>query len=345
VGLGDVLGQDFAISSLRSALRSGKVATAYLLHGPAGVGKRKAALAFAKALNCSQASGEACDVCLNCRRVDRGTHPDVVTVGVLPGKTRLLIEQVKEIEHELSLAPFEARKRVYIIDQVELMSPEATGAVLKTLEEPPANTVFLLLTEQPATLAPTIVSRCQSLRFTPLSKERVQTILEKNGISREVAAIASRFAQGSVERALSFEHNAFLERRRQLVDLYYSASVDDITSLSEAVSEVVGNKGRDVPSKESRKRRVSQTLEIMLSWCRDVLMARCGSPQTLFANEDMADEIKEEASRVSRHQAQELLQAALAAVRRVERNVAPEAALQAMFLHLARVRAGRALQV
>lgn len=340
MALGDVLGQDFAISSLRSALRCGKVATAYLFHGPAGVGKRTTALAFAKALNCAQASEDACDTCPTCRRIERGIHPDVITVALLPGKTRLLIEQIKEIERELMFAPFEARRRVIILDQVELMSPEATGAILKTLEEPPEYTVFLLLAERPAALPPTILSRCQSLRFAPMKVGTIQSLLEKKGLSPPAARLASRLAQGSMERALTIDHEDFLQRRHRLVELYYEASPSDIASLSEGASELVGEKGRHAAAKERRKRRVSDTLEIMLSWCRDILLARCGAFEGLLVNEDMADEIREEASRLSHDQAQELVQAALAAFRRVERNVAPEAAVEAMLLHLAAVRAG-----
>lgn len=343
--LGDVKEQDFAVSSLRRALRFGKVATAYLLHGPAGVGKRTTALAFAKALNCAQASDDACGECPACRRIERGIHPDVTTVGLLPGRTRLLIEQIKEIERELVLAPFEARRRVYILEQVELMSPEATGAILKTLEEPPRDTVFMLLTDRPAVLAPTIVSRCQSLRFAPLKADTIQFLLEKNGMAPEMALVISRLAQGSMERALGIDQEDFLQRRRRLAELYCETSPGDIVGLHEAISELLGKKGRNVRAKENRKQKASETLEIMLSWCRDILLARCGASETLFVNNDMADEIREEASHVSYQQAQELVRAALDAVRRVERNVAPEAAVQAMFLRLSSIRASGELPV
>ncbi len=337
--LGDIVGQDFAVSSLRSALRSGKVATAYLFHGPAGVGKRTTALTFAKALNCIQSAEDACEKCSSCRRIERGTHPDVLTVGLLAGKTRLLIEQIKEVERELMFAPYEAGRRVVIVEQAELMSPEAAGAILKTLEEPPEGTVFLLLTERPAALAPTILSRCQSLRFAPLRPETIQTFLEESGASPPLAKLASRFAQGSLERALGIDHEDFLQRRKRLLELFREASLNNIAHLSEATTELVSQRGRDAAAKERRRQKVGETLEIMLSLCRDILLARDGASRELLVNEDLADEIGAEAARLSLEQAQDMVQAALSAARRVERNVAPEGAFEAMLLQLAAVRA------
>ena len=340
MSLADVPGQEFAVLSLRNAIRSGKVATAYLFHGPQGVGKRTTALAFAKALNCAQQLDDACDACSTCRRIDRGVHPDVTLVGLLPGKTRLLIEQIKEIEHKLVFAPFEARRRVFIIDEADFMSPEATGAILKTLEEPPEQTVFVLIAENQAMLPPTIISRCQSLRFSPLKAEAIRSLLEKRGMPPAASRLASRLAQGSMERALSIGQGDFLERRHRLVELYFSTSPNDIGALCGAAAELVGEKGRHAEGKERRRRKLDDILEIMLGWCRDILVARCGGPQGLFVNEDLSEEIRKESSRLSHEQAQELVKAALEAFRRAERNVLPEACIEAMFLRLSAVRSG-----
>jgi DNA polymerase III delta' subunit len=164
----DVLGQDRVIAQLRAAIARGRVHHAYLFTGAAGSGKRATALAFASALNCFTAPGEGCDECDACSRIATGIHPDVVTLEREGAAQIIPIESVRQnVIARVGLPPHEARMRVFIIDEATALQGASANALLKTLEEPPARTMFILATTAPDQLLPTIRSRCQRKHFAP----------------------------------------------------------------------------------------------------------------------------------------------------------------------------------
>jgi DNA polymerase III subunit delta' len=165
--LGDLQGQDRVIAILRAAIGGGRVHHAYLFTGPPGAGKRDAALALASALNCLEAPGEGCDRCAACDRIAQGLHPDVVTMAREGAAQIVPIETVRDVITRTALPPHEARVRVFIVDEANALQGAAANAMLKTLEEPPRNTMFILSTMAPDQLLPTIRSRCQRVSFAP----------------------------------------------------------------------------------------------------------------------------------------------------------------------------------
>ena len=166
----DIVGQDLALAILRRALVT-EAAHAYLFAGPLGVGKSEAAVEFAAGLICADGGCGDCDAC---RRVRDGIHPDVETVA--PEGTNILIDQVRAVNEDVVLRPFEATVRVYIVLAAETMNKEAANAVLKTLEEPPPHAHFILVSSYPEQLLPTIVSRCQRVPFGPHAGSRDRAI-------------------------------------------------------------------------------------------------------------------------------------------------------------------------
>lgn len=199
-----IRGQDAAIRSLRGAVRSGRVGGAYLFAGPLGVGKRTAARAFAAALLCeAPADGEACGRCRACGKVARGSQPDLLTVDVEEGKKEISVDQVRaEIVAHMKYSPYEARRRVVLISAADDLSASAANSLLKSMEEPGANTHFVLVSSEAHRLLPTIRSRCQEVRFAPLTDETVVEILVSRGTPEDDARRAALFAGGSVGRAL-----------------------------------------------------------------------------------------------------------------------------------------------
>jgi DNA polymerase III subunit delta' len=166
--LSDIRGQDRAVARLRAALTSGRVPHAYLLTGPPGAGKRACALALASALNCLHAPQEGCDLCDACAKIAQGIHPDVVTLEREGAAQIVPIESIRQnVISRIGLAPHEARVRVFVIDEATALQPAAANALLKTLEEPPARTMFVLATVAPDQLLPTIRSRCQRVALVP----------------------------------------------------------------------------------------------------------------------------------------------------------------------------------
>ena len=168
--LADIRGQDRAIARLRAALAAGRVHHAYLFTGPPGAGKRATALALASALNCLRAPGEGCDDCDACARIAAGIHPDVVTLEREGAAQIVPIESVRnQVIARVGFPPHEAKVRVFLIDEASALQPAAANSLLKTLEEPPARTMFVLGTVAPDQLLPTIRSRCQRVAFGPVA--------------------------------------------------------------------------------------------------------------------------------------------------------------------------------
>ncbi|HNU75334.1 MAG TPA: DNA polymerase III subunit delta', partial [Deltaproteobacteria bacterium] len=164
----NIVGHESLIGTLRTFVLTGKLPHALLFAGPAGVGKTMVAREFFKAVNCLDSPGDACDACRSCVKMDSGSHPDFIMVGPSDNRTVITIEHIRGVISEVSLKPFEARFRFVVIEPAERMNNPAANALLKTLEEPPGATLIVLVTHNPILLLPTIVSRCQVLRFTPL---------------------------------------------------------------------------------------------------------------------------------------------------------------------------------
>src|SRR5918995_2067430 len=189
-----------------------------LFAGPEGVGKRLTALALAEALNCerpiaSTDAHDACGECSACKRIARGVHADVLVVE--PGDSgSIKIEQVRDVIDRAGYRPFEGRRRVVIVDQADALGANAQDAILKTLEEPPPASVFVLITDRPDMLLPTVRSRCQRLRFGPLSPAEVAAVLVRDhAMSATEAHAAAAAAGGSIGRAMDGNAEDVLEAR------------------------------------------------------------------------------------------------------------------------------------
>ncbi|MGH9310373.1 MAG: DNA polymerase III subunit delta' [Vicinamibacterales bacterium] len=189
--------------------------------GPDGIGKRRAALSLAQLLNCasppieatSDPMPDACGHCAACRRIARGVYADVMMIE--PGETgSIKVDQVRVAIERSGYRPFEGRRRIVIIDEADAMVPEAQNAMLKTLEEPPAASTFVLVTSRPDMLLPTVLSRCQRLRFGPLAAEEVAAVLKRDhGFEEKNAYAAALLADGSIGRALEGDTEAYTGAR------------------------------------------------------------------------------------------------------------------------------------
>lgn len=224
--LSDILGQQKAVNYLQKLVTQDRVPGALLFAGPDGVGKKKTALEFAKALNCedffSRSNGEACGVCPSCQAIDKGTHPDVTLVDFVY-QARLTLKASadeedleKEIEKQQHLSVDTVRNvaaksqqkavgsgwKVLIIDKAQTMQAAAANALLKFIEEPPAKTVWILITSKRATMLPTILSRCQPVLFAPLEEQEVARLLQTYAPDTAQPTRAARYSGGSVSGAL-----------------------------------------------------------------------------------------------------------------------------------------------
>ncbi|PIZ12445.1 MAG: DNA polymerase III subunit delta' [Elusimicrobia bacterium CG_4_10_14_0_8_um_filter_37_32] len=243
-----MLGQQKAVLSLQAQLRTNRIAQAYLFAGPEGVGRKKTAIEVAKALNCRDKEQiEPCDECPSCRKIDKNIHPDVHLIdfawqaGLLEEKpeqqTQIKIDVIREIQREISLKRFEGNYKVFIIDQAEKMSQSAMNCLLKTLEEPPENSLLILVTTSQDMLTQTIISRCQIIKFNRLMDSVVHKILtEKFNLSTNLDRI-TKFANGSVAKASSED---FIEKTEFVNELWsgLKSKEDDTINLLELSKKI-----------------------------------------------------------------------------------------------------------
>ena len=233
----EVVGQDFIVKTLLNAIKNDRIAHAYLFAGPRGTGKTTVAKLFAKAINCSNFNGESCDECENCKAYLDGNHPDIIEMDAASNNG---VDEIREIIEQVPYAPLVGKYKVYIIDEVHMLSTSAFNALLKTLEEPPAHVIFIFATTDPQKVIPTVLSRCQRYNFSKIStyeiKRRTTDILNAENIPFEEKAVEeiARMAEGGMRDALSLLEQclAYNPDELKLSDI---ESIFGLTSTSEEV--------------------------------------------------------------------------------------------------------------
>ncbi len=364
----DLVGQERVASFLRTAVESGSTSHAYLFVGPPGSGKRSAALLLACALICGDGG---CGACSACQRVRRGAHPDV-RVFEPAGAASYLVEQVRdEIVPDMWLAPADGHSKVYILDRAESLGDAAANAFLKTLEEPPDPVTIVLLTDDYDAIIPTVASRCQAVRFSPVPPLRARGLLaERTGAGEDEALAALAACSGDLSRALEFLRSPARREARDHVlgvlrDLPVMDGRDILVSARDLLKEVrapldemkerqvvelrerVEFMGRAAQTKDVEQRHKREltarereaVLEIVAvagSWLRDVLAVSAGADGV--ANRDAADDVATAASCMSQASIQAGLDAVSRARRRVSYNVSPQLAVEAMLFEIQEAR-------
>lgn len=309
--------QDVALRLLRSLLRRGRVPHGLLFWGPDGVGKRMSAREFAKALCCSGGNEDACDTCTSCRKIMSGNHPDVMMISPMKRSRVIDVETIEYVNEMASLRPFEGGWRAVLIEEADRMNLAAQNKFLKTLEEPPGNSVFLLVTEQPRVLLPTIRSRCQQVRLGALQPSTVtELLLELRDLERTKAEAAASLSQGQMSRALSLvdsdRRDVILDITRRLADgtdpLALSEEFSQYLSahkarIEAAVKGAVDPEAAKELSREDRealkaeqmaaveaafRRDLTEFLYLFSTWYRDALVYRAtGDREQVFNRDQM----------------------------------------------------------
>ena len=366
----NILGQPKVRDFLRTSVAQGRVSQAYLFCGPAGSNKTTAAYALAQALLCPKGAqgprGGACGACDTCSRVARRSHPDVHFFAP-EGAGGYLVDQIREIVADVSLAPIQADKKIYILDRVDLLGVQAANAFLKTLEEPPEDVVMILLARTSESVLPTIVSRCQVVPFRTIpASEAVGIVVQNSGATSDQARIALAACDGSLTRAVDFlRSNEQFELRKRVLeamaglrvaddwdvlcfasDLVVAAKapLDQVRIQNEreleenadflsksAVREIEARNKRQLTAKSAESLR--QVTAVARSWLRDVLSV-CVEAPDLVVNADARAAIEEAASFTDEARVTAALEAPQRCDQALAGNVSPETCLDAMLLEV-----------
>src|SRR6266571_3469355 len=243
MGFSEILGHQRQTETLRLALAKGRLHHAYLFAGPEGVGKRTLALALAKAIHCAERVDDFCGQCANCARIEDGNHPDVRTIEPLAGKKEISIQQIREIEKELNFRSFSGKKKIAILDPATLMNLSAQNALLKTLEEPPRDSLLILIAANGGVLLPTLRSRCLRISFGPLTRDLISGFLaSRKGLAAETAEFLAAMSLGSLGAVVSIDTQELLERRREWVRLISGLRAGDYRAATDAADALAGSK-------------------------------------------------------------------------------------------------------
>jgi DNA polymerase III subunit delta' len=316
-----VIGHAWAVLSLARAVSADRPAHAYLISGPPQIGKTTLAQSLALALNCQAANpARPCGQCRSCRLIAAGKHPDVQLIE--PDGARVKIDQVRALQHDLSLRPVEGRYRVAIFDQFEVATTEAQNALLKTLEEPPDYVVLIVLAPDPELLLPTIVSRCQHVPLRPLTVTQVrEALIEKWSVESRQADLLAHLSGGRLGWAVAAagDSSVMSARAKYLDDLPALLKADRVARF--AYAEDLAKKGDLARS----------AIDLWRTWWRDVLLACSGSSADLI-NIDRAAQIQEVAHRVDLNQAKAAADACGRALWQMDRNVTARLVVEVLLL-------------
>ena len=298
--LGDIRGHESIRRLMVRAVAHDRLPPCLVLAGPEGVGKRSVALALASLVNCEAGVegdegalvSDSCGECGSCRRVVRGVHADVITI--VPGDTGLItVDTIRSVVRQAVYRPFEGRRRVVIIDDAERLVPAAQNALLKTLEEPPSASMFLLITHRPHLLLPTVRSRCPQVRFGNLTTEAVANILTiQHQFEPGAALVVAAAADGSVSRAIELGSADQLEARQSAaIMLRALAGKPSAKRRLELGKEFVDSRRGGRSTKTSDRTFLTLRLRVLGTLFRDIQVVLAGGDPAWLANADLQSEL------------------------------------------------------
>ena len=266
----EVIGHTSAVQILQNALKEKRLGLTYLFFGPGGLGKSFLAKQFAKSLNCLAQDTDCCDSCPSCLRSDKLSHPDLHWLDLEGSSNNIRIEQIRTMQESLALRPFEGKAKVFIINNCQNLSEEAANCLLKVTEEPPADSVIILISTDLRLVLPTIASRAQKIKFSSLKRSQIEEVLKRAaGLEPGQIPYLAYYLDGRIGDALTLGKNNFLLERDAILNNF----------LQNPGQEKFVDFFKD-------KAKARQFLSILLSWYRDLLFVKVGAGRGRLIHQD-----------------------------------------------------------
>lgn len=287
-----IIGQDITLKILRNSLKEKRRGLTYLFYGPPGTGKSFTARQFAKATNCLTRSEDSCDTCSSCLRMEKLEYPDLHWLDLEEGSNNVKIEQVRSLRDEINLKPFEGRAKIFIIDNCQNLTTDAANCLLKTVEEPPADSIIILITSDLRSVIPTISSRALKLRFSRLNRDRAAQILKSNAdLNDQQVNFLSRYSEGRACVFTNQNKNEFLRQRENILNALF----DNLPP--EKIEDLFKNKDS-----------ASDNLHVLISCFRDMLFVKAKAKNDCLINQDKAALISKEADKYTASEVLDILE-------------------------------------
>ncbi len=290
----DILAQDHIINHFKETIIADHLSHAYIFTGQDGIGKALFAKEFTKILFCKKSKNDSCNSCLNCVRIEKDNHPDVYWIEIEEKAKYIKIENIRKLQHSVRLSPIESDYKIFIIKDASRMNEEASNCLLKTLEEPTPNTIFILVANSLSSIKETIKSRCQIIRFHTIPTHVIKDQLSKklNAETRKIEWV-SKFSNGSLGDAVELLEDNYYEINNDIINRLTKPSMDNLLFAEEIIATYLSSN----VSLEEKRHTLKRILNCILQFYRDLLIIKasyinCIKTKTPLFNLDYEDTLR-----------------------------------------------------
>lgn len=323
----DILGHDMIKKSFKSAIKTGNISHSYIFEGPRGSGKKMMAKVLGKTLLCEKAGETPCNRCPSCLKFDTENHPDFYTIN--PEGNSFKKDKIELLQKEIMTKPYEGKRKIFILEDGDKMTLTAQNKFLKTLEEPPNYVIIIIICKNSGDMLPTILSRSQLIRFSPVNNDMIIDMLVKNyDISKENALILTAFSHGLVGRAIKLVQSEYFKTLRE----------DTLSIIMEIMD---GDKIKVFTRSDffqDKKEEIGEILDILLLWFRDLLLIKSDGHQELIINRDKLDKLNYYGNTISVESIYDIIDTITATKEDIKSNISFQLAIETMLLKIQEVK-------